>query len=235
MFGQYDAPVSVSEEGISLSLQQDGDRFTYQRTCMEDTTRKTLLSSGGRLLLNPVEPLNKPKNLSPYLLIRLEESLMVGPGEAKTVFLTFPVEIGAYFGREDHFELVDIFTLAVQKYTLYGEPSNGFICRYWKSGVFSASPDISPLHEGVLELRLVNTSDGWVDVSKVVFNAYGMKVFYNAQRVVMKGTMRLRSGNLAETGFEGLPPESDMIHALEVYTAKKLSMSSSKFVMEFGL
>jgi uncharacterized protein len=235
MFGKYDMPLSIEQEGISLSIEKEGEVYSYNRECLEEKVKRTLLIGDGKLLINPVEPLNKPKSITPYLLIKFEKKLVVEPKATKQIFLTFPIEIATYIATESDSELLDIFTLTSQKFTLYGNPRNGFICKYWKSDVYSVMPTVNVLQQGVIELSLTNATTGWVELTQAVFNAYGMKIFYNDRLVAMKANIKLRAGDIAETDFENSPLENGMAHSLEAYTARKLLVTSTKFVMEYGL
>jgi hypothetical protein len=94
---------------------------------------------------------------------------------------------------------------------------------------------VDALREGVLELTLENMAQDWMEVQKGVFNAYGMKIYYNEDLVTMKAHMKIRAANLAETEFEDAPLASGMEKALEIYTARKLLVTSTKFLMEHGL
>ena len=96
-------------------------------------------------------------------------------------------------------------------------------------------PTVNVLQQGVIELSLTNATTGWVELTQAVFNAYGMKIFYNDRLVAMKASIKLRAGDIAETDFENSPLENGMTHSLEAYTARKLLVTSTKFVMEYGL
>lgn len=235
MFGLYDFPLSKEQEGIFLSVTQRDGNFFYERNCMDETVEKMILANDQKILINPVEPLNKPKAISSNLFVDLDTALMIQPKATKKIYLTFPIEIGVYISRGGDFQILDIFTLSKQKFILYGDPKNGVICKYWKSGLFSEIPAKSPIREGVLELQISNPNSHWVEVSKAIFNAYGMKIYYNKKMVSMKAQMKLRNGDLAETDFKDSPLEKKMKKSLEIYTARKLSVGSTKFVMEFGL
>ena len=52
-----------------------------------------------------------------------------------------------------------------------------------------------------MELTLRNVTSDWVSISKAVFSAYGMKLYY-ADDVFMKARMDIRSKSTAETSFE---------------------------------
>jgi uncharacterized protein len=235
MFGKYDMPLNIEKEGVSISIEKEGDAYSYSRECLEEKVKKTLLIGNGRLLINPVEPLNKPKSITPYLLIKFEKKLVVEPKATKKIFLTFPVEIAAFIAIENDFELLDVFTLTNMKFTLYGDSRNGFICKYWKSEVYSVMPTVDILQQGVIELSLTNSSATFTELTQAVFNAYGMKIFYSDGLTAMKATIKLRAGDIAETDFEDSPLENGMTRSLEVYTSKKLLVTSTKFLMEYGI
>ena len=235
MYGYYDLPLELVREGITLSLVREGKNLLYRSVCADKRVEKILLASTSKVLINPVEPLHKPKELTPYLLIEFERSLMVKPGATRTIFVTYPIEIGVFIAQDNHGDLLDILTLVKQKFTLYGDPRSGVICKYWRSDVYSSGPSVNPLHEGVIELSITNTTSGWVDVTQAIFNAYGMKMYYNDKQVSMRATMKIMSGILAETDFVDSPLEEGMKKSLELYTARKLPVVGTKFVMEVGL
>lgn len=235
MYGYYEIPLELVREGITLSLVRERENLLYQRMCADKRVEKILLASTGKVLINPVEPLNKPKELTPYLLIEFDRALMVEPEATRTIFVTYPIEIGVFIAQDNHCDLLDVLTLVKQKFTLYGDPRSGVICKYWRSEVYSSIPSVNPIQEGVIELSITNTTSGWVEVTQAIFNAYGMKMYYNDTQVSMKATMKIMSGILAETDFVDAPLKEGMKKSLELYTARKLPVISTKFVMEAGI
>jgi len=235
MYGQYDLPLKVEKEDFSLSLEKENGSILYRRECLGEAVTKTIFAKKGKVLLNPVEPTNKPKSITPNLLIEFESPLTIEPQANTTVFLTFPIEIGVYIVLDKKYQLIDVFSTSIQKFTLYGEPTEGIICKYWKSKVFSTIPTPDPLKEGVLELVLSNSNPTWVELKKAVFNAYEMKIFYNDQITAMKAKLKIYDDSTAETNFEESYLKKGMIKSVEVYMASKLKMMSTKFLMEHGL
>jgi len=235
MFGLHKVPLRIEKAGISLRVRKEGEVLVYRRECRGEKVEKTLLTSNGKILINPIEPLNTPKEITPYLLIHFEKALLVEPKITTEVFLTFPVEIGIFVSQNEHFEICDIFTIAKQKFTLYGDPRSGVICRYWGSNVHSSIPTGNPFQEGVLQLNIRNTTAKWIEVSKAVFNAYGMKIYYNDKKVSMKAELKLMSKGSAETDSIDSPLEERMKKSLELYTTRKLAITTTKFMMEAGL
>lgn len=246
MYGYYDLPFSVEQEGISISVEKVGDRWIYRRILGTDEVEKLILGDRKRIIINPVEPLNTPKEITPNLLIEFEKTLILAEGEKKQIFLTFPVEIGVFISDNGNKspQLLDVFTLVRQKFTLYGEVSNGVVCKYWKSRLYSVSPSLNPLEEGVMELTLRNTSSEWASITKAVFSAYGMKLYYDGD-VFMKARMDILNRNTAETDFEIQPINGELKGALVkdrkirkeafgVYGLQKLGLVPFKFYMGWG-
>lgn len=246
MYGYYDPPFSVEQEGVYISVERTGDGWTYRRTSGKDEVEKIILGDRKRIIINPVEPLNTPKEITPNLLIEFEKTLILAGGEKKQVFLTFPVEIGIFISEAGNKnpQLIDVLTLVRQKFTLYGEVSNGVVCKHWRSKLYPVSPVLDPLQEGVLELTLRNTSSDWASISKAVFSAYGMKLYYDGD-VFMKARMDILSRNTAETGFDMQPINGEVKgylvkdqkirkEAFGIYGLRKLGFVPLKFYMGWG-
>ncbi|MDY6855069.1 MAG: DUF432 domain-containing protein [Thermodesulfobacteriota bacterium] len=235
MFGSHSIPLFIHAGGIALSVNKQGDSLLYKRESEHETIERVLLADNAQLIINPVEPLNKPKEISPFLHIGFKKSLVVAPRISRVVFISFPIEVGVFISKGKDIESIDIFTLMKQKFTLYGDPRNGIICKSWESDVHFVIPSPTPLHEGVLSLKVTNTTDKWLEVSQAVFNAYGMKIYYNKGSVSMKASMRIMSSRIAETDFTDSPVMEEMDKSLELYTIRKLVVATTKYVMEAGI
>jgi hypothetical protein len=228
-------------------MEKIENRWVYKRTLGTDNVEKLILGDGKHIIINPVEPLNTPKEITSNLLIEFEKPLLLAGGMRKKIFLTFPIEIGVFISDkgDKNFQLLDVFTLVRQKFTLYGPVSNGIVCKHWKSGIYSVPPSPNPLQEGIMELSLRNTTSEWASVSKAIFSAYGMRLYYDVE-VFMNVRMDIRSRDTAETGFElqsisgelkGNYPkdQSTRKEAIEIYNRKlDFVPVSLKFDMRFG-
>ncbi|MFO7966420.1 MAG: DUF432 domain-containing protein [Archaeoglobaceae archaeon] len=234
MYGAYSFPASIETETISISVEKEENKFLYQRESQEGKVEKIIAANSGRLIVNPVEPLNKPVEVTSYLEIEFDKTIVVEPKSSKKVYLTFPIEIGVFASSKKDVEVLDIFTFVGQKYTLYGEPSEGVVCRYWKSDIYSKMPETDRLREGVMELAIINEIGEWVEVNKAVFNAVGMKIYYN-DIVSVKATMEVGSKTIAETDFRDSPVVSGMKKSIELYTARKVPLIGKKMIMGWGL
>jgi hypothetical protein len=235
MFGTHAIPLNIQEEEFSISIESEDDFYNYKRETGREKKEKIVLGEQKQIIINPVEPLNYPKDLSPYLEIEFGRTLAVKPSSIRKIFLKFPLEIGVFLFEKKAFEVLDIFSLTRPKFTLYGDPRNGVICKYWKSDVFSSVPPVDYFHEGVIELTVYNTSQEWEEVSRAVFNAFGMKIYYSDSIVAMKAEMKVMSQSSAETAFFKSPLTKGMKKALELYVARKIPITTTRFIMREGL
>ncbi len=246
MYGYYDLPFSVEKEGISITVENIEERWVYKRTLGTEEVERVIFGNEKHIVINPVEPLNTPKEITPNLLIEFEKNLLLAGGEKKQIFLTFPIEIGIFIADKGNksLQLLDVLTLVRQKFTLYGEVSNGVVCKHWKSQVYSNPPSPNPLQEGIMELTLRNASSDWASISKAVFSAYGMKLYYNGD-VFMKARMDIINRTTAETVFElqhinaelrnqSVKNRKSRKEAFGVYGLQKLGFVPLKFYMGWG-
>ncbi|MBW6518609.1 MAG: DUF432 domain-containing protein [ANME-2 cluster archaeon] len=235
MYGSYDIPLKIEHESFSLSIEKAGNLHIYKREVFYGTEEKVLLFDDAKIILNPIEPVNKPKNITAFLLIEFEKPFVVGPGTSNPVYIKFPIEIGVFISNNKQFEILDVLTLVKQKFTLYGDPARGMICKYWKSEVYPGIPEADPMMEGVMEVKIENTTSRWIEISKAVFNAYDMRLYYNNDMVSMKSKMKIMGEQIAKTVFFNSPIRNEMEKSIERYTAGKVSVMGPKFMMEGGL
>ncbi len=236
MFGPLEIPDSLTYDQLYLKTEYDKKEVLYYRKLYEEAIEKNITGKRKRkLIINPIEPTNIPKPLTNFLLIELENPLLVEPSSSDTIYLTFPLEIGVFIVGSKKSRLIDAFSLSLQKYTLYGEPKEGIICKYWHSTTHHTMPNPSPVIEGVIELSIKNNTTHWSEITKVVFDSYLMKLFYNDEMVSMKGNMRISDKDIALTGFEKVPLIQGMKPSMEVYTLSKLNLTYTTFSMEYGL
>ncbi|WP_457550633.1 DUF432 domain-containing protein [Archaeoglobus sp.] len=232
MYGEYAlGELKLENDDFYLSIERNGEFYVYKRVCKGDTVTK-MIAGSGKIVLNPVEPVNLPKNITSLIEIEFKEKIVVGPRSRLTIYITFPIEIGVFVVNKS-LNVLDVFTLNSLKYTLYGTPGKGVICRYWLSDVYSSPPKLDSLREGIIELEISNSSDNWVEVGKIVLNVYSMKIYYNDSKVISKAVMNVTSRGVAETQF--LDGNYNLKKAVEIYVAKKLQVLRKSFVMEWGL
>lgn len=232
MFGVYQFGAHFNVGTATIGTYRDAGLCIYHRKADVEVTK--ILSAASPLLVTPVEPVTQPRDITHYLLIELEKSLFLAPESVFTGFLTFPLEIGVYITAKEHVELIDAFTFSAPKYTLYGTPSSGVVCRWWKSSVSKEVPDVSFFTEGVMKVTFQNTVGEWVELRKVVFDAYGMQIFYR-ETACMHSSVRVLSTSMARTSFSETPFAEGMEKAVKLFTVRKIPIVEKDYVMEWGL
>ncbi len=237
IYGIHTPPFEFIEDKIILKVKEEDQQMNYTRELDDDVVEKPVISQDNKMTFQPVEPLNLPKEITSSLLIEFENPIVIDSGMKKEIFATFPIEIAVFLEGESPEKPLDLFTLAKQKYTLYGDVKTGTICKYWSTKQDTTIPeDLDPLVEGIMALTIVNRTKEWKEVTKVVFDAYGMKIYYDEEKVGMKGALSIKEEDLSETGFFNKPIEEDMIKAREIYRKKKSPIKGgTKFVMESGI
>gem|GEM_PF-1631228 len=55
--------------------------------------KKKLFDKSTEILINPVEPINKPKEITNYFLVHLDKPVVVESRSPHKIFLTFPCVI----------------------------------------------------------------------------------------------------------------------------------------------
>ena len=222
-------------EKIKIKIKKSAERVIYSRKIESDAVEKILdVPKGGKFLIHPVEPVNVPKHITDFLEINFKKPVIVAPKGESIVFLKFPVEIGVFVTTRDKTDMIDVFALQKPKYTLYGTPKSGVVCRWYESDVYLELPKADPFEEGILKLKIKNNNDDWVEIKKAVFDSYPMRLFYNNKMVAMQAEMKIFSKYVAETSFINQPIISGLSQALELYVTRVLSLERKSFLMEWG-
>jgi hypothetical protein len=242
MFGSHQFGVSLHFDQIRIETKEDSGLYIYYRTPADITK---IISSKSDLLVSPVEPVTQPAPITNYLLIEMKSPVFVAPESTTRFFVTFPVEIGiftqikkridlGFFDKTETSELMDSFTLTTPKYTLYGTPNKGIICKFWKSEIHTKMPDIDPLREGTMKIEIQNASNRWGHLTKLVFNAYHMRLYYG-KISYMNAQVKIINSKKAETSFKEEPLEN-MKKAVKLFSSGKIQvMEKETYAMEWGL
>ncbi len=251
VYGTYDYSCHIREDEISVDVERSASYLTYKRVCRGESAERTIASENGAITINPVEPLNLPKEVTRNLEVHFKP-IFIEPEVTRQFFLTFPVEIGVFIRAKGDYDLLDVFSPAKPKYSLYGPPDYGCVTRWHESAIHSGIPDTNPLREGVLDLTIVNEGRTWIEVSRAVFVNAGMTIWYG-DYVWMSARMELFSNIVAETKILQAPEKPGMTRSLPAYSAKKVSVvemvnqipfystrkaflpEKTGFLMEFGL
>ena len=234
VFGTHHIPVNFKHAGFSLSFEKEGKNYLYKREAGNEKIEKLILGKKKQILIHPIEPVTKPKIITPHLLLKLKRSIIFETKISKIVYLKFPVELGVFLSLKKKQESIDFFTLTNPKFTLYGDPRSGVICKYYESDIYSTLPTVDFIQEGVLELKLVNRCPEWVEIKKVLLDAHNMNIYYDHKMAFMRAEMEVQNPTAAETGFIDSPYNEEMEKSIQVFSPKKIHVGSNRFMMREG-
>lgn len=235
VFGVYDYSFQWEDDRVSLGIDKKDSLYVYHRQTRSESIEKILGSRRARIIVNPVEPLNLPQEITRYLEFHFTPIVIPSESEQR-IYLTFPVEIGVFLQDRRGFNAIDIFSFAPQKYSLYGSPDEGVITRHVESEVFDRLPAlVDPLATGVMELTIKNSARSWVEVTRAVFDNVSLNIYYG-DFVAMKGRMEVYSRTLAETTTLAEPFREGMKAAVQLFTARQIVLAEGQnFLMDLGV
>ncbi len=233
MYGEYSEPFSYRDDRIEISVEPEGASFLYRRVCDGRVVEK-IIADEFNLTINPVEPFHLPEKISRFLEISFRP-VILKPGSKKSIYLTFPLEIGVLLGKGTSYDLLDIFSLSATKYSLYGTPDAGQITRWHECQGFDSVPATDNRYEGVLYLTMENQSSGFIEVSRAILSDYGMQIWYG-DNVSLTCSMKIFSHSTAETFIINRPLNPGMKSSIPLYVALKIPVVQRKgHFMEHGL
>lgn len=236
-FGNYELPLEISSEFLSISVGLIDGIIVYKRLSFDVAVEKKILANNPDFIIHPVEPIFPDKKIAGHLLIETTDKIELAPEISRTIFVIIPVHLGVFALEGKQSDLIDIISYYPEKYTLYGDPHHGLMCRYFKSDVFLTKPATDYIREAVLEINLINNSGSWIELNCLVFDCSRMTVHFDSDEVISKAKVKVINQIVAETDFEEIKSGKEYEKSLQVYQQKRLMLSptSKSFIMEYGL
>ncbi len=238
MYGEFPLKkASIKFGKFKLEFKKEGKFFVYRRIeGGKVESEKKVVSSESEVAILPLEPLNLPKRITRFLQIHLKTPLFLEPKVERKVFLTFPLEIGVFLKKKASYKLLDAFSLTKPKYTLYGTPRVGVICRYCESEVHDKIPKVESKELGVLEVSVANRTNDFREVCFMVFDASSLQLFYDDSVVFASAEFRVVSEKVCESNFLSRPLHPRMRKSLKLSEEREIAipLPAKKFVMEWG-
>ncbi len=235
-YGNFQFPCRIEHDNLSISLlKKHGGAYNYKRTIGGEVVEKTLVTRKNEILISPIEPLFTPDAITNHLFIDLEGKLSIEPKEEISLYLKFPIELGVWVFSGKSSELLDYFSLDKQKFTLYGQPIGGLICKYRKSTIHTKKPKCESFVEGILKIKIKNKYTSWAEVTKVLLEQSGMDIFYSEKEAAMNAVMKIHSSKSAETDVKNKSPFKGWKRAKKVSSTKIRDKIGIGFYMEEGI
>lgn len=178
LYGEHEVgrslTVSVGELRIEVRRLDDG-LCEYSR---DDFAK--LFTCRGTIGIYPLSPIHLPQRVASHVIVKFTKPVAVAPKDSVRVYASMPVEVGVYAGGGGG--LIEILSPLPPKYALYGRPEMGVIGRYSVSEPSVSRPSSSPF-TAVVPVTIRNSTEHWVDVTRLVIPAARLRLLYGGDMV----------------------------------------------------
>lgn len=199
----------------------------------------------GPAIAEPVPSLYTPSFITRYILVALQDRILIAPGSSIDFYFTIPVDLGVFIGVGDHYELVDTIPLgSYYKYALYGPPvtsdeAGGVVCRHWRSRVYSYRANVNQ-GECLVEASVVNDYSEPVVVSRILVDSAYIPLYYKQNTFnCYTGRVRLtvRNSQKGVVTYQGTTAPQGYIKARTPVELKHplIPLIAQKTLMDWGI
>ncbi|ASJ10411.1 hypothetical protein A3L12_03405 [Thermococcus sp. P6] len=197
MFGEHELKtkfIKIGDKRIHL-LEEGDDTVRYRRDDVEVLIKK----GDGKLGVFPAPAVGYGVR---FLMVKFKAPVVVPPRDSIRGFVEAPVEVEVKLGRVR----VDRFPAGREKYALYGTLEAGFIARYHPSPFYTEEP---PSH-GVAGLIIVNPSEEWKRLERVVFPIASSTMYYSPEKGYYPLLIVTMKSHIPEVNNTGRPPKEGL-------------------------
>jgi hypothetical protein len=238
-FGKYvirnDIELNLPENKIQFS-KIDNNKFSYSRNHSGEVTKKTIHHKAENLRVQfaPILPIHLPSYKTDFVFLRFTDPIVISGNAVTELAIRFPIEIGMFL-MEAHLDMLDCFTCKSRysRFSLYGTPEDGRLCKYAKIPLFFDRGDQDHLAYANLKIKIKNELEKSASVGKIVIPASDHDLYYNNNSVMMddlKITVKNR------IGLEIVDIVQKQITKQEGWTLSPRSVKKTeyRFSMEWG-
>lgn len=149
------------------------DAFSYKRYEGDKLQAESMVLAGlgeATIGIFPCPPLLTPSQVAENVYLKFRSPVVLEQKSETVLYTKIPVEIGVYEQSEDEEILLDAFSLAKQRYALYGPPETGIVCRFAETELTTKEDavEVKRYEEAAASIHIRNMTDNVVKVSKVI-------------------------------------------------------------------
>lgn len=174
-----------------------GGAYSYKRYSAGTLAAETTIISdkdGVIVGIFPIAPLLTPKPVAKNVYLKFRPAVIMDQRSDAVVYTKMPIEIGVYRQSDDEELLIDVFSLALQKYALYGSPEAGTVCRFAEADTSTTEDGISAekYTEATVRIRITNGIDNVIKISKVIVPMDGVVLDHTQDDAWVPGGVDVR-------------------------------------------
>ncbi|GEM_PF-531159 len=240
MFGDYTIEQKLDKrygDEKLLMFKTGSNMYGYQRFHKEQLTVEKVIASDKTLKLGifPVAPIYTPEKVGDYVMLKLITPLVLDPQSKIAAYLTMPIEIGVVRSDVNEVSVIDVFSVGLQYYAIYGTPENGLLCRYHLTRITSEMPKTAIHQEATVKVHFVNHTRKVVTINRIVFpvvgasfHVKGAEAYYSDLDMVVNERL---SSTIAGVRLSSVKSGANS----EWILSEALLKQQFKFIMEWGL
>jgi len=201
IFGRHTLRSGMEEEtaevgGNTIVLGSIGSAFTYRRYEGDKVASESLIVTDTKVTyvgLFPNPPIKTPKEVAKNVYIKFKSPMIIDQRSISVLYSKIPIEIGVYRQHEDEEFLIDVFSLARQRYALYGSPESGVVCRFIEAEAVTdkSTLDVRKYEEAMVRIRVNNGIDNVIKVSKIIIPVEDVVLEHKDDDVWVPGSVEM--------------------------------------------
>jgi hypothetical protein len=162
-----------------LLIDCSGPAFIYRRYLEDQLQSESIIMSDSSedvvVGIFPVTPFNTLVKVANNVYLKFKSQIVLDQKSEAVLYSKIPIEIGVYRQSKDEELLLDAFSIARQRFALYGPPETGVVCRFKEAEINPKESEINPTkyEEAKVRIRISNMMDNVVKVGKVIIPMEG--------------------------------------------------------------
>ncbi|MFB5599753.1 MAG: DUF432 domain-containing protein [Nitrososphaeraceae archaeon] len=165
-----------------------------------------------------------------YILIKFKTEVIVPKNANIIIYATIPIDIGIFSYQKHDETLIDNICLNKIKFTLYGKPEKGIICRY-KEAEINEERLTKKYEEALVKIIIKNNLENSTIVNKIVIPVDDIMIDYENDDCFIPGNIEFELNSLFGKNIATVH-----LRSTRVKGRKYLNMNYNipKFTMEWG-
>lgn len=164
-------------------------------------------------------------------MLRFPEKVVLLPGESMTVYAVTPMDVAVLLEMGGEPRLIDVLTPSKFKLAVYGDVSEGVLCRSYDTRIYKGLMGRPGEGEALFRLTMENGTKRAIEVSRMILPAEQMTFYYSDDSAYLEDVRAtFHTGVEASIRLLNKPPVEGVKKAPPIFKGEE----KEKWVMTFG-
>jgi hypothetical protein len=224
----------IDFDNYSLYFKRHENSLLYEKRVQNNLLKRILLKphETGNAEIGIIPTLNR--NIGTlylnHILIKFKTEIIVPQNGHVIIYATIPIDIGIFSYQKHDEMLIDNISLSKIKFTLYGRPEKGIICRY-KETEINEERLIKKYEEALVKIVIKNNLENSTMVNKIVIPMDDILIDYENDDCFIPGNIELELNSLFGKNIAIVYLQSTRIKGKKYFN---INYNKPKFTMEWG-